>query len=86
MSKEILPPNFITNIPMEKSPVPYNPQLESIPVPLPNILSWKLNPENVKAFDRIIYQLKLRPNSPSTIRTYQNELFQLLRLLNKIGH
>ncbi|WP_051084289.1 phage integrase N-terminal SAM-like domain-containing protein [Segetibacter koreensis] len=40
--------------------------------------------ENIEAFERYIETLILKAYSPSTIRTYKNEFFQLLKELKKI--
>jgi len=43
----------------------------------------KLSKENLTAMQKFTEQLKLKAYSPSTIRTYQNEFMQLLKLLKK---
>ncbi|HLK27158.1 MAG TPA: tyrosine-type recombinase/integrase [Puia sp.] len=48
----------------------------------PQTTAWKLSKENLSALEKFIEQLKLRAYSESTIRTYRNELMQLLQLLN----
>lgn len=42
---------------------------------------WNLCEENFRALERFIEQLKLKAYSPSTIKTYRNELLQLLQIL-----
>jgi len=43
--------------------------------------AWQLSPENLEELRRFVELLKLKAYSPSTIRTYRNELLQLLQLL-----
>lgn len=45
--------------------------------------AWKLSKENLFALQKFVEQLKLKAYSPSTIKTYRNELLQLLGLLKK---
>lgn len=44
---------------------------------------WMLSPENLKALNRFIEELKLKGYSLSTIRTYRGEFLQLLQLLKQ---
>lgn len=44
-------------------------------------IAWKISNENAAELERFIQQLQLKAYSPSTIRTYRNELLQLLQLL-----
>lgn len=49
--------------------------------------AWNIGAENLTALQQFTTQLKLKAYSPSTIRTYCNELMQLLQLLkNKPAH
>lgn len=43
--------------------------------------AWQLSPENLEELRRFVELLKLKAYSPSTIKTYRNELLQLLQLL-----
>ena len=47
----------------------------------PNSAAWRLSEENQKALSQFVQHLKLKAYSASTIRTYRNELVQLLQLL-----
>ena len=49
--------------------------------PLMNSTVWQLSPENREELRRFVELLKLKAYSRSTIRTYRNELLQLLQLL-----
>lgn len=51
--------------------------------PVLNNVSWKLSNENLSALKRFVEELKLKAYSPSTIKTYRNELLQLLQILKK---
>jgi len=44
---------------------------------------WKLSAENLAALEQFIAHLTLKAYSNSTIRTYRNELLQLLKLLDQ---
>ena len=44
---------------------------------------WELSKENLQALQKFVEQLKLKAYSTSTIKTYRNELLQLLQLLKK---
>ena len=48
---------------------------------LPSAAVWQISDDNLAALEQFIQQLKLKAYSPSTIRTYRNELLQLLQVL-----
>jgi site-specific recombinase XerD len=45
--------------------------------------AWRLSPENREALQKFVQHLKLKAYSTSTIKTYRNELLQLLQLLKQ---
>lgn len=55
----------------------------STPKQTVNAAGWNLSKENIQALSDFLQELKLKAYSSSTIRTYKNELLQLLKLLGK---
>ena len=49
------------------------------------LLEFPLNKANLKAFSTFQQQLQLKSYSPSTLKTYSNEFFQLLKLLGNVA-
>ena len=50
-------------------------------LPLPPSAAWTLCDANLRELKKFVEQLALKAYSPSTVRTYRNELMQLLQLL-----
>ena len=45
--------------------------------------AWQLSAQNIQALANFVQRLQLKTYSPSTIKTYQNEFMQLLKILKR---